>query len=215
MRKNVASAGKLAKTAVAALGARGLVAGSGLAEVAPAALAATSTAKAEKSEKVDTKAIEAEPFSMDVDCAACHKKAVKKMEKEGYTGALHASLECGMCHNEDDLVKVHTETEKYTAKKGDKVVALTKTAINEEACFACHGTLEELAETTKDSTVLTDENGLTVNPHDLPADHYGSKVMCGSCHKMHDTKEIEVSAANACLGCHHDNVYECGTCHAV
>ena len=63
--------------------------------------------------------------------------------------------------------------------------------------------------------VSADENGLTVNPHDLPADHYGSKVMCGSCHKMHDTKEIEVSAANACLGCHHDNVYECGTCHAV
>lgn len=215
MEKKASNIKLAAASAVAVLALAGLTFGLA-APVVPSAEAATAKATADSTTtKTSAADVESQPFSMDVDCAVCHKKAVKKMEKEGYTGALHSQLECGMCHNEKDLVEVHEKTEKYTAKKGDKVVALTKTAINEDACYACHGTLEELAQTTKDSTVLTDENGLAVNPHDLPADHYGSKVMCGSCHKMHDTKEIEVSAVNACLGCHHDNVYECGTCHAV
>ena len=95
------------------------------------------------------------------------------------------------------------------------MVTLVHTDTDDQVCFACHGTMEELAEATADSTVLTDKNGLTVNPHALPEGHYGNMVTCGKCHKMHDTKDTEVSATNACLGCHHDNVYECGTCHSA
>ena len=173
-----------------------------------------------------------EAFTIEADCASCHKKAVKKMNKEGYNGAKHAALPCATCHNEEDLVKVHTETDKYNAKKGDKVAALTKTSINDQACYMCHlpelkiddkmtdeevtaAAMELLAEKTADCEFLTDKNGTTVNPHELPEGHFGDKVVCASCHKFHDTKEMEESAANACLGCHHDNVYECGTCHAV
>ena len=161
---------------------------------------------------------EADPsdaFNMNEDCASCHKKATKKMNKEGYTGSIHASLACISCHDDEEALTEAHASEKYTAKKGDKVVALVHTDSDDEVCFACHGTMEELAETTADSTVLTDKNGTTVNPHDLPEGHYGNMVTCGKCHKMHDTKTIEESATNACLGCHHDNVYECGTCHSI
>lgn len=153
-------------------------------------------------------------FSMDADCASCHDKATKKMLAEGYIGELHASLACISCHDDEEaLASEHAEN--YSAKKAKRVVTLVHTDTDDQVCFACHGDMEALAELTADSTVLTDKNGTTVNPHALPEGHYGNMVTCGKCHKMHDTKDTEVSATNACLGCHHDNVYECGTCHSM
>lgn len=66
---------------------------------------------------------------------------------------------------------------------------------------------------TADSTVLTDENGTTVNPHDLPAVEDHASVNCIDCHKGHTDDALEVSAMKACVLCHHENVFECYTCH--
>ncbi len=66
---------------------------------------------------------------------------------------------------------------------------------------------------TADSTVLTDEKGTTVNPHDLPAVEDHASINCIDCHKGHSSDTIEVSAMKACTLCHHENVFECYTCH--
>lgn len=69
------------------------------------------------------------------------------------------------------------------------------------------------ATATADVTVLTDENGTTVNPHDLPVNKSHDTIVCATCHTMHDDAPLEETAAEACTKCHHDNVYECFTCH--
>lgn len=38
--------------------------------------------------------------------------------------------------------------------------------------------------------------------------------VCMSCHKMHSDKSVEKVAADKCTDCHHENVYECYTCHS-
>lgn len=175
----------------------------------------TSTAVATETQAEDSSAGDVgESFSMDVDCALCHTDATEQMQEEGYTGALHSGLSCINCHdNEEELTEAHAEN--YSAKQASRVVALVSTTVDEEICYTCHGDAESLAEATADSTVLTDSNGTTINPHDLPDIDNHVNITCGSCHKMHDDKTTEEGATNACLSCHHDNVYECGTCHVV
>ena len=151
-------------------------------------------------------------FSMDADCAACHKTAAEKMADEGYIGEQHQGLDCVFCHdNEEELTAAHAE--KYSAKQASRVVALNKTTVDEAVCLDCHGDHEALAEATADVTVLTDSKGTTVNPHDIPDIDKHANITCGSCHKMHDDKTSDEAAQNTCLNCHHDNVYECYTCH--
>lgn len=129
-------------------------------------------------------------------------------------GANHATQACTDCHNDEaGLTAAHSN--RFDAKSAASLVALTKTKIDPETCYACHGSMEELTAKTADSTVLTDENGKAVNPHDLPEGHFGTNVDCGSCHKMHGTVDTATSAQNSCMTCHHNNVYECGTCHDV
>ena len=46
-----------------------------------------------------------------------------------------------------------------------------------------------------------------------------SSETCESCHGvqsngMHSDKSVEKVAADKCTDCHHENVYECFTCHA-
>lgn len=60
---------------------------------------------------------------------------------------------------------------------------------------------------------LTDANGTTVNPHDLPVNKSHATLTCATCHTMHDDATLEATAVKACIKCHHDNVYECFTCH--
>lgn len=70
-----------------------------------------------------------------------------------------------------------------------------------------------LISATAACTVLTDENGTTVNPHDLPAVEDHASITCVTCHKGHSSDTIEESAVKACALCHHENVFECYTCH--
>lgn len=155
-----------------------------------------------------------EAFAMDITCTGCHAKATEAMGQTGFTGAYHATQECTSCHSDEaGLTTAHSN--RFDAKSAASLVALTKTKIDPEMCYSCHGSMEELAAKTADCTVLTDENGKTVNPHDLPEGHFGVNVDCGSCHKMHSAVDTATSAQNSCMTCHHNNVYECGTCHDV
>lgn len=152
-------------------------------------------------------------FSMDVDCTLCHTKEMDNMQLEGFTGYNHKDLTCTMCHdNEAELSAAH---EQYSARQATRVVALVDTAVDEELCFSCHGDRDALVAATADSTVLVDENGTQVNPHDLPAGEQHANISCGSCHKMHNDLTTRQTAQNTCLTCHHANVYECNTCHVA
>lgn len=181
-------------------------------EKAPAA----ATAAAADEEKADDARAHELPKTNEwyeaADCETCHSKQVGTFENDKCLAKTHAAfLECSGCHNVDDLALVHDGvTEKDKAPS-----ALKKTKFDVEAsCTTCHQT-DKLAEATKDCDWLTDSNGTTVNPHDVPAveDHV-RELTCVSCHKVHSTTGIQKSAGRACSSCHHAGVYECNTCHS-
>lgn len=207
MRENISKIIAAILTVISVFAVAGVIAG-----CAPQAQssqeAPADTAKTEQDMTVPAK------FTMDNNCSACHTDATEAMTEAGFTGALHTDLSCITCHNnEEEMTSVHAEN--FNAKNANRVVTLVKSSVNEETCYACHDAMDELAHKTSASTLLTDEQGTVVNPHDLPENHFGVSVSCGSCHKMHNNKDAETASKNTCLNCHHDNVYECGTCHPV
>ncbi len=64
-------------------------------------------------------------------------------------------------------------------------LTLTPERLTTEQCLSCHGSLEEVAEATKD---------LDPDPHNSP--HYGSELDCDLCHHEHSVSE------NFCAQCH-------------
>jgi hypothetical protein len=156
-------------------------------------------------------------WTPESDCAMCHENSVTSL----------ASLTCEATHadNPDDTCTTcHTDVSGMgTAHSGvtladttGDVHSLKKTKISEDACLSCH-ILDELIVATQASTVLTDSEGLTVNPHEVNSvynvGNSHSSLICSSCHKMHSDKPVEDNASQNCRSCHHQDVYECGTCH--
>ena len=102
-------------------------------------------------------------------------------------------------------------------KFGDKPAAkATVVTVDPATCESCHGTLGDMAAKTAGSTVLTDDNGTTVNPHERPAGekHDENPATCTDCHNNH-SKDLGKDAKKYCAQCHHRGVYECGTCHEL
>ena len=127
----------------------------------------------------------------------------------------HAGIACSTCHNDEKgLAEAHKDA---TGPK--QVRRLSYTYVETETCLSCHGSWEDLAEKTADCTILTDNQGTVVNPHAAPETHIagadGEKpyLSCYQCHDMHGTKTVAEQATYTCQGCHHENVYECHTCH--
>lgn len=154
-------------------------------------------------------------WSLDSDCVTCHVDQGSSKEDSSTTAFVHASVECVVCHDDaDGLAEVH---EDVTTEDGIPT-RLKKTEVGEGVCLGCHESkhtsYEVLAEATADSVALTDENGLVVNPHDLPESYGHDDIVCGSCHVMHADQEPSDKAMTTCVGCHHENVFECGTCHS-
>ncbi len=145
-------------------------------------------------------------WSPDSDCAVCHDT------ESGTRMTYHADLECVECHTDTaGLESAHegVSTDDKTPSR------LSKTNVDEDACLSCHPGYSELAGLTASSTVLTDSEGTVVNPHEIKetgADDHAS-IVCADCHDEHSGKTVEDSASTLCIGCHHQNVYECGTCH--
>ena len=148
------------------------------------------------------------------DCTSCHDKQQASFSETGCLAAdSHAALagSCITCHADTpEIQKVH---EKAKPEKAEKLKKLRKTTVNEQACLDCHGGADKLAKATKSVELLTDNQGTTVNPHDLPTVKDHEKIGCESCHNMHDETDTDAKAVKTCAGCHHAGVYECGTCH--
>lgn len=151
-------------------------------------------------------------FSADSDCATCHETEGGSMTDGNCPAANHAAQSCIDCHTDiDGLTSVHDGV-----AYGDKTAKrLKKTVVDEATCLTdvCHGSYEALAEKTASSTILTDNGGTTVNPHDMPVNEDHETIDCGSCHDMHASDDIAKTAQKACQSCHHMGTYECYSCH--
>ena len=159
----------------------------------------------------ETSATTASEASGNSDDASASGDAGAMTGLEGYA-AMHAAdfgFECSTCHEDSDkLAKAHSKL-----NSGKEATRLKKTAVESKVCTACHD-LEELAEATEGCTTLTDSEGTTVNPHDLPENDEHASIDCADCHQVHETgKSLSQTAKTACGNCHHAGVYECGTCH--
>jgi hypothetical protein len=150
---------------------------------------------------------------MDSDCTTCH--VAESTAQDPTAPALYheeqEGVACVTCHTagEDELAKVHEDA----AATDTMPVRLKTTEVGEEACLSCHET-GELAALTQASTVLTDEEGLVVNPHELPQNGSHVNISCTDCHQQHEPRaEIAENSMATCTRCHHEEVFACGTCH--
>ena len=165
----------------------------------------------------DTNAVE---WGMDIDCAACHTHEAATLTNENSLLSTHSGMSCISCHSQEDkLATAH----KNMSADVSKLRRLRRTAVSEDSCIACHGDWDRLSNLTKETTLIRDIEGRTVNPHiimtELNVNKQHNRITCTSCHQMHtdhvqnaDTK-LEVVANGVCSTCHHAKVYTCGTCH--
>lgn len=155
-------------------------------------------------------------WSTGSDCESCHTTEAASRKDATSLHAAHADSTCVSCH--DDEEGLATAHKKY--QTGNPASKLKKTDVASSSCLVsgCHDQAE-LVQATADETVLTDTKGTVVNPHDLPVhEDHTEGVTCASCHKMHGTGTSDVDAVYqaskaTCLSCHHNEVYECHTCH--
>lgn len=187
-----------------------------------------------------TPAIAAVEWPIDGDCTACHTKEafdleaapaepdVKEAKDTEATDAssqeaaddavpcadyiaIHSAFGCAVCHADEKLGELHDGV----AADDKMPKKLKKTKVDAEICLVCHESYDALAEKTADSQALVDDNGTVVNPHALPdvTDH--EPISCVDCHTVHKDadKPVTEKAKDKCLSCHHENVFECGTCH--
>lgn len=147
----------------------------------------------------------------ETDCASCHEVPAESLENETCAASLHTALGLGCtdCHADDALIDIHGKM-KPNAKVPTK---LKKSDLSVETCAACHSS-EALVEATADSSALTDSEGTVVNPHDIPDVKEHKDISCQSCHKMHAESKPASMAPTLCQDCHHEDVYECYTCHS-
>lgn len=144
-----------------------------------------------------------------VDCATCHVEG-RPDEAGASMAASHVALgiSCTVCHNDESLAKLHAEVD-----EDDRAPKrLRKTDVKSATCTqaGCHDDSSALATATEGVTILTDKDGVTVNPHAIPATESHESVTCGNCHGGHGAADPQ----KVCTRCHHENVYQCGTCHA-
>ena len=155
---------------------------------------------------------ELESWETDLDCASCHEKEDASFENGRCLMSKHAGVACTICHNEGSVLdNVHASVVDTKTPKN-----LSKSTISNEVCLSCHGTMESLEKATQDCILLTDRNGTTINPHALPANNeHETNIGCTTCHAMHSNRAAKKLAPALCKSCHHENVYECGTCHGL
>lgn len=147
-------------------------------------------------------------WTSDMECAACHAAEEASSSDAACLAAKHPNATCESCHGTaDSLAGAHANAS-ATAEMPKKLSK--ENAVSEDVCLSCHGSWDDLAAKSADVDVLTDAQGTTVNPHamDRTGDH--SSITCTSCHTVH---EAEGDQKQLCLSCHHEDVFECRTCH--
>jgi hypothetical protein len=154
-------------------------------------------------------------WSPESNCSVCHVSEFASESDNVTLAGIHKmnpestdSVKCVTCHADTSiLAALHKDvtTGEVTVKR------LKKTEVASDACTTsgCHDNAEERKTATVGSTILTDQRGTVVNPHDVPINEYHDTISCASCHKGHNA----IDAPKTCLSCHHEDVYECNTCH--
>lgn len=150
-------------------------------------------------------------WAKDAQCASCHDATAESFENKACLASTHAALDenCVTCHADDELIEIHADA-KPNAKLPTK---LKKSEVPAAACSTCHQP-DALIKATSSSKVLEDADGTVVNPHDLPDIKDHEDLSCDSCHKMHKSSSPKNVANELCISCHHEDIYECYTCHA-
>jgi len=153
-------------------------------------------------------------WSEKSDCGSCHVTEFKSTTDNKYGSYPHyqEGNDCFDCHLNTGSVlnKVH---ENYAT--GKVPTELKKTQVLDATCLTsgCHNK-DDNKKATAASKVLTDAKGKVQNPHDMPDKlEHNTMVNCMSCHTMHKVLNLDSTARGVCLGCHHQNEYECYTCH--
>lgn len=147
-------------------------------------------------------------WTPDMDCASCHATEEASASDANCLASKHPAATCESCHGTaDSLADAHANAS-ATAEMPKKLSK--EHAVSEETCLSCHSSWDDLAAKTTDITTFTDSHGTTVNPHamDRTGDH--SSITCASCHTVHQAEEDQ---KQLCLSCHHEDVFECRTCH--
>ena len=90
---------------------------------------------------------------------------------------------------------------------------LKQTTVEASVCLSCHDQ-DEIAAESSSCTALSDAQGTTVNPHELPETDTHGQIACTDCHSMHEEQtDLQGDAKAYCMSCHHADVFECYTCH--
>ena len=117
------------------------------------------------------------------------------MTMAGYPAATHEAEgeTCASCHPDNAALASAHEGALPSSTMPKR---LTKTKVDDTLCLACH-----------------DQEELVENPHALPETENHTAIACSDCHKMHSPETAAETAKAKCLSCHHEDVFECNTCH--
>ncbi|HIW76000.1 MULTISPECIES: cytochrome c3 family protein [Gordonibacter] len=173
-------------------------------------------APAKQSQKEDPMATQTVDWTMDIDCKTCHTTEAGTMTDAAYPQAMeHGDMQCSQCHTEEATLKTAHEGVTYADKPASKATVVT---VDAQTCQdpACHGTLADMAVITADNTNFKDDKGAVQNPHEYASNeqHDANVPTCTDCHKIH-TKNVQKDAMKWCAQCHHQGVFQCGTCHEL
>lgn len=151
-------------------------------------------------------------WSFASDCSTCHADEAASLTSPETAAFAHGEEgdACTTCHDDEVALSAAHEGAGETSPMPERVAS---TDVAESICLNCHGSYADLAERTSGSMALVDAQGTVANPHALAdvADH--ESVSCSDCHKMHATQPAAETAKAKCATCHHQNVFECHTCH--
>ena len=125
-------------------------------------------------------------WTTETDCSTCHADEASSRQDAACTASKHTSLQCADCHTDTaTLAKQHEG-----ASSDDRMPSRLK------------------------QTALSDAQGTTVNPHELPETDTHGQIACTDCHSMHEEQtDLQGDAKAYCMSCHHADVFECYTCH--
>ena len=111
----------------------------------------------------------------------CHQADTDSFDDASCPASQHADMkdQCMSCHDDPNMERAHSKVEIGDTKKK---ATLKRTAVTRESCTtSCHDQAE-LTEKGAAATVLTDKNGLTVNPHELPAHEEHERIVPQAAH---------------------------------
>ena len=123
-------------------------------------------------------------------------------------------VNCLSCHDMDMLRKLYYKVDASILEEAMNAMNSSETTL---MCLTCHGSYEELAALTADYTDFADREGTVANPHIYGGGMVDTheELSCLSCHSGHINMDDITMAKMYCYGCHHDEVFECGTCHEL